>query len=98
MRAAVFITSPATIALAPAGVASSETIASPVAIADPHVELERIVDVQRHDRVADVERGANGAFGVVLVRDRHAEDGDDGVADVLLDRAAVALSSGRSAS
>ena len=35
--------------------------------------------------------GADGALGVVLVRDRRAPDGHDRVADELLDRAAVAL-------
>ena len=35
------------------------------------------------------ERRANGALGVVLVRERDAEGGHDGVAGELLDRAAV---------
>ena len=39
----------------------------------------------------ELERGANGAFGVVLVRDRRSPHGHDGVADELLDHAAVAL-------
>ena len=39
----------------------------------------------------EVERGPHRALGVVLVRDRRAPDGHDGVADELLDRAAVAL-------
>ena len=41
--------------------------------------------------VADGERGPNGALGVVLVRDRRAEERHDRVADELLDRAAEAL-------
>ena len=41
--------------------------------------------------VMDRECGANGAFGIVLVRNRGAEDAIDRVADELLDRAAVAL-------
>ena len=60
--------------------------------ADPHVEIERIVSlVQLRDGVAHSERCADGAFGIVLVRRRRAVDGDHGVADELLDRAAVAL-------
>ena len=39
----------------------------------------------------EVERGAHGALGVVLVGDRRAPDGHHRVADELLDRAAVAL-------
>ena len=35
--------------------------------------------------------GADGAIGVVLVGDGRAEDGHDGVADVLVDGPAVAL-------
>ena len=46
------------------------------------------------DRVADRERRAHGALGVVLVRDRCAEDGHHRVADELLDRAAVPLELG----
>ena len=39
----------------------------------------------------EVERRANGPLGVVLVCDRRSPDGHDGVADELLDGAAVAL-------
>ena len=49
--------------------------------------------VVRH-RLADRERGANRAFGIVLVGDRRPEEGHDGVADELLDGAAVALELG----
>ena len=60
--------------------------------ADPDVEVERVVAlVQRRDRVARCERGADGPLGVVLVRRRRAEHRDDGVADELLDGAAVPL-------
>ena len=60
--------------------------------ADANLELERrLVLVQLRDGVADRERRAHRALGVVLVRDRRAEDRDDRVADELLDRAAVAL-------
>ena len=41
--------------------------------------------------VADGERCAHGALGVVAVRRRRAEDAHDRVPDELLDRAAVAL-------
>ena len=50
--------------------------------ADPHGELA----VARLD---DLHRRPHGALGVVLVRDRDAEDREDGVAGELLDRAAV---------
>ena len=43
------------------------------------------------DRGDQVERGADRALGVVLLRDRRAPDGHHRVADELLDRAAVAL-------
>ena len=46
------------------------------------------------DRVADRERRPHRALGVVLVRDRRAEDGHHRVADELLDRAAVPLELG----
>ena len=45
---------------------------------------------ERPDAVDQVERGADRAFGVVVVRDRRAPDGHHGVADELLDRPAVA--------
>ena len=60
--------------------------------ADAHLEGERgSAVVQLLDRLEDAEAGANGALGVVLVRDRRAEDGHHRVPDELLDRAAVAL-------
>ena len=43
------------------------------------------------ERLDDPQAGANGAFRVVLVDRRHAEDADRGVADELLDGAAVRL-------
>jgi hypothetical protein len=43
------------------------------------------------DPVADGERRAHGALGVVLVRQRRAEDGHHRVADELLHRAAPLL-------
>ena len=43
------------------------------------------------DLVDQAQAGAHGALGVVLVQRGHAEDGDHGVADELLDGAAVGL-------
>ncbi len=48
----------------------------------------RGVDVER---LADRKRGANGALGVVVVRDRHSEKRQDAVAGQLRDGAAEAL-------
>ena len=45
--------------------------------------------------VDQLERGADGALGVVLVRDRRAPDRHDRVADELLDGAAVPLDRSR---
>ncbi len=47
--------------------------------------------VQAGERLAELDRGANGAQRVVLVHDRDPESGHDRVADELLDRAAVAF-------
>ena len=84
-RAAVLTTSPA-------------TIASPAATRAPQrderlagVDGDANVDRRLSERVADRERRANSALRIVLVRDRSTEDGHDGVADELLDRAAVSL-------
>src|SRR5207237_2427800 len=46
---------------------------------------------QRARRALDLERGPHRAYAVVLVGDRRTEHGHDGVADVLVDRPAVAL-------
>ena len=51
----------------------------------------RVLLVEDLDFVEDREAGANRAFLVVLVCDRCAEDGHDGVADELLDCSTVAL-------
>ena len=53
--------------------------------ADADVEL---------DAVAELDRRAHGAQGVVLVQLRNAEDGHHRIADELLDRAAVSLDRG----
>ncbi len=47
--------------------------------------------IQVGDTGDEVERSADGALGVVLLRDGCAPDGHDRVPDELLDRAAVAL-------
>ena len=57
-----------------------------------HLELEgRIALVELGDCRADRESGPNGALGIVLVRHRSAEERHDGIADELLNRAAVTL-------
>ena len=62
------------------------------------LELDgRLAVVQLGDRVADRERRADRALGVVLVRDRRAEQRHHRVADELLHRAAVALELARGA-
>ena len=69
-----------------------------VAVAQPDVLAEpqagqtcslRQMRLQSRQRGLHFTRGAHGAFGVVLARQRHAERGQDGVADELVDRAAV---------
>ena len=85
MRAAVLTTSPATIPSPSAGRASSVTRASPVLTA------MRSATPASECGVTDRERCAHGALRVVLVRNRCAEDGDDRVADELLDGAAESL-------
>ncbi len=60
--------------------------------ADPDLERERRVGlVHLRDRLLDRERRAHRPLGVVLVGNRRSEDGDDRVADELLDGAAVPL-------
>ena len=62
-------------------------------LAGQHARAGRSVGARarRATRRDEVERGADGALGVVLVRDRRAPDRHHRVADELLDRAAVAL-------
>jgi hypothetical protein len=60
----------------------------------PHAAVQvepLVVRVQPCERVADRERGSDRALGVVLVREGCAEDGDDAVAEILVDRSAEAL-------
>ena len=61
-------------------------------IADPDLELALL-----SRPVADGKRRANGALRIVLVRQRRPEERHHGVADELLDRAAVALELGTQA-
>ena len=46
---------------------------------------------QAGDSLDQLEAGADAQLGIVFVHDRRAPDGHDGIADELLDRAAVAL-------
>ena len=58
--------------------------------ADPHVEIEPVVAMHlfavRLDAFDDVGAGEDRALRIVLVRDRLAEQGEDRVADELVDR------------
>ena len=85
-RLAVFTRSPATI---PWFVAPSVTVASPVST--PARASRPRPSHGSSDGGDQVQRGAHGALGVVLLGDRRTPHGHDGVADELLDRAAVAL-------
>jgi ABC-2 type transport system ATP-binding protein len=58
---------------------------------DPHLEVDLARAIELRDALLDVERGSHGPQGIVLVDDRHAEDGHDLVADELLDGAAMRL-------
>ena len=62
--------------------------------ADPHRELRPALRgepaVQLGEDRLHLDRRADGALGVVLVRPRHAEDGQDGVAHELLEEPLVA--------
>ena len=64
-----------------------------LAAGDAGVDPERrlIVRAQARHRGVNVERGTAGALCIVGVRDRHAEQGHHGVADMLVDGAAVGL-------
>ena len=73
------------------GVTSRRTSASPVLTptrTSRGVPSGRVMPSSACD---DAQAGPHGALGVVLVRGGHAEDADHGVADELLDRAAVRL-------
>jgi len=59
--------------------------------AHPRLELGcPQLGAERRDRLGQVQRGANGPFGVVLLCDRRSPHRHDGVADELLDGPAVA--------
>ena len=60
---------------------------------DPDAQLEPFLERE----VADRERSADGALGIVLVRGRRAEERHHRIADELLDGAAVALELGADA-
>ena len=60
--------------------------------ADPGAEIRRAeIRPEHRHRVDELECCADGAVGVVLLRDRCSPDGHHRVADELLDRAAIAL-------
>ena len=86
-RAAVLTTSPATMPSPSSGPRAERHERLAGVDADAELELGLLVE----DPVADRERSANGALGVVLVRDGSAEDRHHRVADELLHRAAEAL-------
>ena len=57
---------------------------------DPGLQLGRVLGAVGGDGRDELEAGPHGPLGVVLLRDRGAPDRHDGVADELLDDAAVA--------
>ncbi len=63
----------------------------------PRLDPDARLKLEVLDRVEDLQRGADGALGVVLVRRRDAERGHHGVARELLDGAAVGLDTARDA-
>ncbi len=65
--------------------------------ADVHQQWGQVGTARRPrlERGVHLERGERGALGLVLVRDRRAEDRADGVADELLDVAVVLADDGR---
>jgi hypothetical protein len=56
----------------------------------PSLDERPSVATEPADHVHEIERRSDRALGVVLVRDGGTPDGHDGIADELLDRAAVA--------
>ncbi len=58
--------------------------------ADAHRDVRQVGQLERGQPRDDVERRADGALGLVLVRHRVAEEGDDAVAQALEDVAFVA--------
>src|SRR3954466_4892821 len=64
----------------------------PVSNGDPPTFLELVVESS--EMVAHLTGGANRTQRIVLVHARQPEDGHDRVADVLLDKASVALERG----
>ena len=60
---------------------------------DPDAHLDLVADIGRHacDGLLHAQPGADRPLGVVLVGDRRTEQGDDGIADHLVDPAAEGL-------
>ena len=94
IREAVLTLSPARNRSPAPGARSSRTRASPVLIPIRSRSGAPLRALEPGRLVGDPEGRADGSLGVVAVRDRHAEDADDGVADELLDDAAVELDLG----
>ena len=74
-----------------AGSTSRRTRASPVLTPQRAWSGRAVGTGHALERLEDAQAGADGALGVVLVHGGHAEDADHGVADELLDGAAVGL-------
>ena len=73
---------------------TASPVASRSAVPDDHlagVDADPRLDAELRQRVAHLDGGPHGAERVVLVHLRHAEDRHHGVADELLDGAAVPL-------
>jgi hypothetical protein len=61
---------------------------------DPGLEIGPVLGAVGGDGRDELEAGSHGPFGVVLLGDRGTPDGHDGIADELLDDAAVAADDG----
>ena len=68
-----------------------------VGVVDVLVLLSRAFGDEAGERLLHPQGGAHGAVGVVLVGDRSPEEGDDGVAEDLVDAAAERLDLGHQA-
>ena len=92
-RAATLTASPVTITSPRRGVVVETTspLLMPILTWSSGLPSASQLPVQLDETLPDPQRGAQGTRRVVLVGDRHAEDGHDGVADELLDGAATRL-------
>ena len=85
-RCAVLTTSPITVGSPPARIAPDEHLAG--VHPDPHLHADAELGRERGQRLVHAQRGPHRPLGVVLVRDRRAEQGHDLVADDLVEAAA----------